>query len=174
MTELPAPPTPSAIMGPTTDALGLPVTTPESHTHAHARLDEINRTPALRELMLRGDPSLKAEVEQLGRTLRTSTSVTIGGQQNPAEEQQHYDGVTAFVGVPLADAFGPTLGPQIEAEVRSNAPITAAEHRAAKVKLAEFKGREFQDKMKAGDPLSRARYFLVHNMLTRPIKMDAT
>lgn len=168
----PVAPAASALMS-TTDAIGLPVTTSAARAQAFADVDAFQRDPQRKALLLAGDPHAKAEYERAVRLTRTSTEVTVGGQEQTQHADLVVEGWNSYVGASLADVYGPELGAAIEAEQRSGGPIPEAEHRQARTAIAEMKGdREFQEKLRAGNVRAKARWSLAHRQVVRPIKMD--
>jgi hypothetical protein len=162
----PAPAGASAVMA---DAPDLPVATSEAHAAAFARLEAYNRDPQLRALLASGDAHAKEEVTRLGRTVKMGTSLTVGGQEHIQHAGAVAEGWNAYVN--LADV----LGPEVDQDLRSNSPVSPAEHRQARAHIEEMKhDRDFQNRLNAGNVQAKARWSLAHRQLARPIAAEAT
>jgi hypothetical protein len=157
----------------------LPPATPEQpaigvlRQGAMGELARLKGNMEFQDLLRRGDPHAIAKVRQLELIIKTPTGTFYGGQQTPAEVEQHVAGWNSYIGASLADVYGPELGPKIEAEQRAGGPITPYEYRQAKAAIEEMKhDAEFQQKLKVGNVRAKARWSLAHMQVVRPVKMD--
>jgi hypothetical protein len=139
MTDTPAPPGASALLPdtPLPDKplpLGGPDWSPESRARsdAHAEIARLKGDSDFQQLLLKGDPSALAKVQQLQRTINTGSKTVVGGEPNPAEIQQRLDSWATF-----AD-----LSPEVITQLKNGQPVTKQEYDMAK----QTKARLMSDK----------------------------
>jgi hypothetical protein len=134
---------------------------------AMGRIAELKGSEEFRALLLKGDPNALAEVQRLEKIIKTPTGTFYGGQQTPAEVEQHAAGWDNY-----ADIRG-IYGEEIYADINSGTPITEAEHRQARSLITRLKtDEEFQRRLRNGDMFCRSRWSLAHRQVVRPVKMD--
>jgi hypothetical protein len=165
--------TPSAVMAdtpaPPTDQLAV------LRSSANAQIEAFKSRPGVAEMLARGDVHARHELTRLEAIARIPSQGFPGAAQTEAEAAQHVAGLTNYVGVSFVDIHGPELGPKIEAEIRENAAVWPFEHHQARAAVEEMKyDARFQEDLKRGNVRAKARWTLAHNLLSRPIKTDAT
>jgi hypothetical protein len=148
----------------------LPASTPEQpaigvlRQQAMGRIAELKGNEEFRKLLLSGNAEALAEVARLDRIIKTPTGTFVGGQQTPAQVEQHQ---TAWRD--NADV-GAIYGAAVEQQFRDGQPISEQEHRAAQARLAERKSdREFVKRYFDGGVKERAEMQLLHRMLQLPV-----
>jgi hypothetical protein len=134
---------------------------------AMAEISRLKADSQFRQLLLQGNAEALAKVQQLERITKTPTGQFVGGQQTPAQVDQHQSAWRDF-----AD-LGVMFGPGVEQQFRDGGPISESEWRQAKENLATVKSdRAFVKRY--GGRRERATMELLHRMIASPVVPDKT
>jgi hypothetical protein len=136
---------------------------------AMAEIAKLKGSDEFRRLLLSGNAEALAKVQQLERIIKTPTGTFYGGQQTPAQVDQHERAWRDFSDIGVA------FGADVERQFRDGKPISESEHRQAQAKLAELKSdKEFVKRYFDGGRRERSIMQMLHRMLAGPVEPDKT